>query len=126
MHDKWDVIAGAMIRIEQKARRPYIWSANLWYTNLGQGSAYRWWEVLYMTHPLVRTQRNYEPFALDIDELSQADAAGSHIMTTIQFAAKPRPIDDEDLDSFCERWIDLLAKAYKGEITHPTYLPLDR
>ncbi|MBX3083960.1 MAG: serine/threonine protein kinase [Anaerolineae bacterium] len=119
----WDVVVGAQIQVQQSSPRPYEWGGNLWYTNLGTNSEYRWWEVIYMSHPLSRTRRSFEPFA--VDDIEDADRAASPIMDTIQFAAKPRPIDDENLDEFCARWAELLAKAYRGQLTHPSYLPLD-
>lgn len=120
----WDVIAKAEIRVAQNfPHRSYIWSANLWFTNLGQGSEYRWWEVSYMT--LSRHSNRFEPFALDTHELNDADLAASPIMHIIQFASKPRPMDGEHIDDFCERWAELLAKAYRGELQHPPRLPLD-
>jgi hypothetical protein len=119
----WDVAAGAVITVSQDEPRPYLWGANLWYTDLGQGSAYRWWEVPYMTNPFVPPSTRQQPFALEFDELSLADIAASKMMGQVQFAAHPRPVDDEHLEDFCERWAGLLAKAYRGELAQPPELP---
>lgn len=118
----WDVIAGAIITVEQGGAKRYEWSANLWYTNLGKNADYRWWEVMYMTHPLVRGGREYEPYA--IDNLSDADLAAAPAMGKIQLGARPRLIDDENVDDFCERWAKLLAQAYHGQLRRPSSLPL--
>jgi serine/threonine-protein kinase len=45
----WDVIVGTKIQVLQEAPKRYVWGANLWYTNLGSSSEYRWWEVPYWT-----------------------------------------------------------------------------
>ncbi len=121
---RWDVIAGATVQVAQSGERKYSWGANLWYTNKGQGEEYRWWEVMYMWHPLLRSHPYAnEPFALD--NLSDADAAAGPAMGKITLAAKPRPIDDENIDEFCDRWAKLFAQAYNGRLEHPQQLPLD-
>jgi serine/threonine-protein kinase len=118
----WDVIAGATITVTQNARRPYEWSASLWYTDLGRDKEYRWWEVLYMTSPGLQRREAYEPYALT--DLARADKAASPGMNEYMLAAQPRPIDGENVDDFYERWADLLAKAYRGELEIPRFLPL--
>jgi serine/threonine protein kinase len=119
----WDVFTGVTVKVTQKSGKPYIWSANLWFTNLGKGQEYRWWEVAYMAHPFMRSQPKYEPYF--VDNLSDADIAASPGMAHIQFGAKPKIVDDENIDEFCNRWADLLAKAAIGQISHPRSLPLD-
>lgn len=118
----WDVIASAIITVIQNNPTLYKWSANLWYTNLGQEEGYRWWEVLYFA-PLARKPSPYEPFA--VENLEDADLAASHVMHIVSLAAKPRPIDDEDSEDFYNRWMSLLATAYNGHLQHPSSLPLD-
>ena len=46
------MLAGAAICVIQEQPGEYRWAANLWYTDLGHNSQYRWWEVLYMHSPL--------------------------------------------------------------------------
>jgi hypothetical protein len=120
---RWDVISGAIIKIDQKERNEYHWSANLWFTDLGKASGYRWWEVTYMTHPLKRQNKQFEPFA--VDDPAIADSAAGPGMSAVQFGAKPKLADDEAIDEFCNRWADLLAKAAKGELGYPSNLPID-
>jgi hypothetical protein len=91
---------------------------------LGREGEYRWWEALYMTHPLKRHRPSWQPFAISLEDISEADIAASNRIGNIQFAAKPCPMDDENIDDFCGRWTDLLAKAYSGQLEHPRYLPL--
>ena len=119
----WDVLTGVIARVSQKAREPYIWSANLWYTNLGKGQEYRWWEVSYMTSPLMRSHPVYEPYAEE--NISNADLAASPGMAHVQFGSKPKLIDDEYTDAFCDRWAVLLAQAVNGELRYPSRLPID-
>jgi serine/threonine-protein kinase len=118
---KWTVLTGAVIEVKQETAKPYVWSANLWFTNLGKHPEYRWWEVSYMS--LVTHSPICEPYA--IDDLNLADRAAAPIMDVIQLGAKPKLVDDEAIDQFCDRWIEILAKAAKGELTHPSRLPLD-
>jgi len=123
IQSKWNVYSGAIIEVQQKSSKPYEWGANLWFTNLGKTEECRWWEVTYMSHPLTRHRQQYEPFA--VDDLSLADRAASPAMDVVQFGAKPKLIDDEATDEFCNRWADLLARAAKGELQHPAYMPMD-
>ncbi|MFX0203320.1 MAG: serine/threonine-protein kinase [Candidatus Hodarchaeota archaeon] len=116
----WDVILGATIQVSQEQPRPYKWGASLWYTNLGQGEEYRWWEVSYYA-PLHRIE--YQPFALENPtDADEAVARGGGYAYSV--ASGPLPIDDENVDDFCDRWAGLLAKAYQGKLEHPRYLPL--
>jgi len=121
----WDVVVGAIINVFQQERKPYVWSANLWYTDLGYGKEYRWWEIPYMTNPIHRYGPATQPFAITMDKIAEADAAAANVISDRQFAAKPRPIDDESVDDFYDRWADLIAKAYRGELTTPSHLPFD-
>jgi len=118
----WDLIAMAEISIVQESSMPYIWSASLFYTDKGEDSGYRWYELQFMTHPLMRSRRAYEPFASTDTNL--IDIALSPTMGSMQLAAKPKPIDVEDFLSFQDRWSSLFAKGAQGQITHPRELPL--
>lgn len=121
---RWDVILGATINLTQNEQVKYIWGANLWYTNLGEPAEdFRWWEIPYMTHPLMQSHPTFQPYA--VTEFSKADSAAGPGIAEIQFAAKPKKIDAEDFDSFYQRWRDLLARAVEGSLTHPRQLPLD-
>ena len=119
----WDVLTGAIVKVTQNAREHFVWSANLWYTNLGKGNEYRWWEVSYMANPLMRSHPKYEPYAEE--NLSNADIAASPVMAHVQFGSKPKLIDDEFGDSFCNRWVELFVKAVNGQLRFPSKLPID-
>jgi hypothetical protein len=120
-HSKWDVIMGATVNVAQPDPRGYVWGASLWYTNR-KSEQYRWWEVGYMDFPLLRSQRQCQPFALD--SVTAADKAMGPGMAEMQEAYTPRPIDDEHTEDFVQRWIGLLVKAYHGELGYPRDLPL--
>jgi serine/threonine protein kinase len=120
----WDVIIIANMTVEQQNPK-YIWGANLFYADPNRSGEFRWYEVMFMAYPLSRNRPMYEPFCVDVMNYSDAARAiGGQGIGGLQLAAKPVPIDDEHLDSFCNRWAELLAKAYSGELSHPRSLPL--
>lgn len=77
-----------------------------------------------MAHVPSARKVDYEPFAVEGYHYSDADQAAAPALGALALAAKPRPVDDENMDDFCVRWADLLAKAYHGQLAHPRYLPL--
>jgi len=120
---KWDVLTGGIIQVIQKKKQDYIWSANLWYTNLGENDSYRWWEVMYMTSPLMRSSKKFEPYAETDLDLADRGAA-KFIMDIIQLGSTPKAIDLENEEDFVERWVTLFAKAANGELCRPSSLPI--
>lgn len=54
----WDVVVGAIISVSQSQPTNYVRSANLWFTDRGQGGGYRWWEVSYRDHAMVPMNRS--------------------------------------------------------------------
>jgi serine/threonine-protein kinase len=120
----WDVVAGATVGARQSDPK-YLWDASLWFTNLGHGDNYRWYEVSYFVNPLSgRVNPGNEPFALLETHLREADEAASPVMGLFQIAFGPEPIDGEHSVHFTDRWAGLLAKAAKGELGRPRSLPL--
>lgn len=117
----WDVVAGAVVKVRQSAP-PYEWSASLWYSKVDGRDEYRWREVSYFSNAFSRNQRRYEPYFLD--DTNAADLAASRVMSGYQIAWGPAPIDDEDVEAFYERWADLFASAVRGQLQHPSHLPL--
>lgn len=117
----WDVILGGVIEVRQP-NPTYVWGSSLWYAKLSSEDEYRWMEVSYCAHPLVKKRPAYQPLALDNEIL--ADEAASPSMGLWQIAFGPECIDDEDSDDFKERWSDLYAKAVQGQLEHPRRLPL--
>ncbi len=125
IQSKWDVIAGAIIAVQQGSPI-YEWSSTLWYSKLSDDDNYRWREVSYFGNPLIPKEKlkiKFEPFALD--DFKKADkAVSTSAMSSYQIAFGPKPIDDEDFDDFCNRWADILAKAANGQLSQPRKLPL--
>lgn len=119
---KWEVISAASIAIAQ-SEPFYEWSSSLWYTNLGKGNDFRWYEVSYMNNPLGRTRRPFQPFDLTND-IANADQAAAPAMGMFQFAYGPIAIDDELFDKFVERWANRFVVACEGKLTYPRNLPL--
>lgn len=72
----------------------------------------------------MRSQKKtpYEPYAARTSE--EMNLALSNIGAHICVAFGPVEIDDEAFDAFVQRWIDLLAKASRGALQHPSRLPL--
>ena len=78
---------------------------------------------MYMDSPIVSRQHEYAPFALGQD-LQDADLASAPTIHTYQEAWGPVSVDDEDEDSFIDRWAEVFARASQGKLHHPSRLPL--
>lgn len=117
----WDVAAGAAIAVNQ-ANPPHKRAASLWYTRRGSRSGdYRWLEVGYESNPLTGKAFDFEPAAFDVE---LADRAHSNAMDIVQTSYNPVPIDDEDVDSFYDRWVYILGEAVAGRLQRlPRGLP---
>lgn len=118
---KWDVICGAVIEVNQTAP-PHKRAANLWYTRQGNRAAdYRWYEVGYAGNPLTQRGFEFEPAAVTAERADRAHWAG---MDVVQVAYQPTPIDDENVEAFCQRWTHILAEACAGRLQNvPRALP---
>lgn len=119
-----DVIAGIGVMVSQPPPSDYIWGANLLYSDLGNIGHYRWWEVCFM-QILANKPRfsEFSPFAIgDMHLVVNTDILE---VFGLQLAAKPKLADDENIEEFCERWANLLARAYNGKLARPRYLPMD-
>jgi hypothetical protein len=110
----WDVVAGALLIVNQSEPSKCEYSANLWFTNPGRGEEYRWWEMHYIAKPGHESKIGFMPFGLRDISIAANVLSGSH--PTIEMKSSPRAIDQENVDSFCDRWAGFLAKAYHGEL----------
>lgn len=117
----WNVVLGGYIKVSQTEPTEYEWAANLWYTDLGEYRELRWWEVSYMSIELRRIRDRFEPFSLT--DFTEADRAAASALHTVQFAADPRPVDDEAASNFYDRWAGVLAIAFRGRLAKPRNLP---
>ena len=118
----WDVVAGVEIRVEQ-SNGPNGYrgrSSSLWYVRLPGTEGYRWVEVAYMTTFAAQGPSD-PPFALIA--LRDADLAASNVLHNFQLATPIRPIDDEDFEIFCDRWLGYFALAAGGRMGYPGHLP---
>ena len=116
---KWEVVASGKLMVSQPT---YNWSTSLWYAKLPNTDDYRWYEVGYFSNPMLSGRATFEPFA--VDDLDIADEAAAPMLSLIQFAFGPEPIDDEHADSFRQRWIRLFTKACNGQLDRPRQLPI--
>jgi len=123
---KIDVLLARTLEVHQLLPR-YVWSSSLLFCRFPSGQDYRWYEVGFMG-TLRGTQM--APFSL-LEETTNAhyryhhaDFALSNTMHSYQAAFGPTPIDDENEDSFIERWMVLFGAAAEGRLKHPSRLPL--
>ena len=88
---------------------------SLWYLRQSEDDSYRWFELAFRNHALVRRppQRTVEPFALP-PENYDAQLALSPGIHAIGLAQHPVPIDQGEEVDFVERWISRLADAVTG------------
>ena len=118
---KWDVICGAAIGVEQPKPR-HKRSASLWYTRQSVvAGEYRWYEAAYQGNPLTRMGFEFEPAGANAEIADRAHAAA---MSDVQVAYGPYAIDDEDIESFVQRWTHIFAEACSGALERvPRALP---
>ena len=112
----WDVTVGA--DLEVKGSDGYSWATALWYCVIPGATESRWYEVGYYR---LFGDGSSAPIRAQADD---ADAAAGPGMHSVAIALGPWTIDDESESEFHDRVLYLLAKAAKGELRHPTYLPI--
>lgn len=118
-HSGWDVITAARIIVIQQGT-PHFWSASLWYAKLNESSEYRWNEVSYWTSG----SASLMPSAADTPR--NADLAASKGLHAVNIVFGPVEADDEKENEFHERWIWLMTKAAKGQLSQPRQLPINK
>lgn len=109
----WDIICGGTMVVESQR---YIRSASLWYGRT-KNDDLRWREVSYWSLKGGHNEPCYLPPGED------ADYAAAPIMHNWNLAHPPRPIDGDDVDAFCDRWMSFLAQAASGRLARPSNLP---
>lgn len=113
----WTVAAIGLIRAHQ-AKPEWDHGATLWYMRPRQSTEFRWYEISYQKHALSRGPM-VGPFPIqdlgnDIyGHASMAAGPGMHVIV-VEFG--PTPIDDENEDSFFQRWLERLVKSYNGRL----------
>lgn len=113
----WTIAAISLIRVSQRIPE---WShgATLWYMRPRHGQDFRWYEVAYKRNAIVRGPI-VGPFPIQdvgYDIYGQASLAAGPGMHTIQVDFGPVPIDDENEQSFFQRWLERLVQAYHGRL----------
>jgi serine/threonine-protein kinase len=118
----FDVVAQAAIAVEQPANR-FGYSGrshSLWYGDVQNSNHFQWFEVAFMTSPLIASSRPFEPYALDP---SAAVGAISPGLTTEQTAWPFTPLVPDALIEFIDRWAGWLAKAAQHQLEIPSSMP---
>jgi hypothetical protein len=123
-----DVVLAKTIEVHQLKPR-YVWASSLLYCRFPNNQDYRWYEVSFMISPLSR-MTGPAPLSL-LEETNNAtsryhhaDLALSNTMHSYQAAFGPIPIDDENEESFIERWMTVFGAAAEGRLKYPSRLPL--
>lgn len=118
---KWDVICGAII-IVQQLHPEHRRAASLWYTRQAAPDAeYRWYEVGYEGNPLFGRGFEFQPTAVVANLADVAHAMGTGV---VQQSYYPVPIDGEDMEAFCTRWLYIFATACEKRLQDlPSGLP---
>jgi serine/threonine-protein kinase len=112
---KWDVVAGATVRVVQSDPH-HERSASLWFTRQDlKGGDYRWYEVGYEGNPLTGHRFPFQP---SLGDAETADRAHSNAIDIVQKSYYPLAVDGEDSDAFCDRWLHILAEACDGKLQH--------
>ncbi len=119
----FDVIAVSAIGIRIPQDR-YGWegrSHSLWYCDAKVAGDFRWYEVAFMTSPLLGQTSTVAPFALPPGADSGVAIAPvtGHIQAAWPFLA----IDRGDDAEFLDRWLGWFAQAVQGDLHRPTGMP---
>lgn len=94
---------------------------SLWFCDPLEAGAFAWFEVAFMTSPLIGRSSTTDPFALDPGEA--AAKALWNGMAEYQAAWPFTPLVIGELDEFIDRWAAWLAQASTGGLQHPSTMP---
>jgi hypothetical protein len=113
---RWNVLCWDTIECHNPG---YARSASLLFMQSSSDAEWRWHEVAY--HKMWGPSEGDSPCFLKpgVD----ADLAASMTMHTWSLAHPPRFIDDEERESFVERWINHFGAAAQGQLRRPTSIP---
>ena len=114
---EWEVLASSAIALRTPRDRygHEGMAHSLWYLRQSKDDVYRWVELAFRTHALVRHPRHHpiDPFTLRPED-NDAQLALSPGIHTTDVAQQPVPIDQGKEENFVERWISRLADAVTG------------
>ena len=117
----FDVIAYTAIAA-RKPRDRYDYEGrahSLWFCDAHDEGIYRWYELAFMAFAHRYTTN---PLALPPTD-KDAAAAFSPVMHVYQVAWQPIPFDQGEEEHFVERWLEWLAAAADGSLSHPSSMP---
>jgi eukaryotic-like serine/threonine-protein kinase len=121
----FEVIATSTVTIEQAiSRYGYAGRSHaLWFGDIQHEGQFLWFEVAFMTSPLLGGPRQREPYALDPG--GQAASAIGPGLTSVRLAWPFTPLVPEDLylSDFIDRWAAWLAGAANGDLQIPSHMP---
>lgn len=119
----FDVVSFAEVRLDVPMDRfEYTGrSHSLWYGDTQLAGEYGWFEVAFMTSPLLPHRTRMAPVALDPGE-DAAKAVWSG-MAEVQLAWPFTPLSQGELDDFIDRWATWLALGSQGRLAYPTSMP---
>jgi len=119
----FDVVAVAAIGIDVPPGRDeyYGRSHSLWYGDLQEKGAYRWFEPAFTVSALIPKRLKQVPAAMEPNENS--GKAFSSGMTERSLARPVVPIDQGEEDAFIDRWLVWFGEAVAGQLRQPRALP---
>jgi hypothetical protein len=111
----FDVVAstGVIVRIPMKNGFKGR-SHSLWFCDAEQVGRFQWYEVAFMSSPLLGGSSNVRPFMLDPGP--EAAKALSNGLAELQLAWPLTPLDVGQLDEFIDRWTSWFAAAALGRL----------
>lgn len=119
----FDVVCSSSVHIEFGAPRGQYAgrSHSLWFGDLEQENEFRWFELAFMTSPMMGGSSAINPFALPPNK--QGAEAFWPGMAATQLGWPVMSVVAGELDEFIDRWATLLAKASSGGVPYPSSMP---
>jgi len=97
-------------------------SHSLWFCDFETPGTHLWWEISFMSSPLVPQEHPNEPYSLDATTMEARDAFSSAMAST-QRARPMTEIDPDNPGEFVERWLNFFGLAATNELERPRQLP---
>ena len=120
----FEVIAHAKISVSRPVNhgRDSGRSHSLWYCNAQEPEGFRWYETAFWDRSTYGREDGFIPFAMPPDG-RDTTLALSNTLHTHSLARPFMPIDQEDEESFVERWLGWFAQAAQGQLRRPGSMP---